>query len=49
LAAGMRPDYFAVRQAADLAPPRAGGESLVVLAAAYCGPARLIDNIVLKN
>ena len=49
LAAGMRHDYFAVRQAADLAPPRAGGESLVVLAAAYCGPARLIDNIVLKN
>ncbi|MGI9329255.1 MAG: pantoate--beta-alanine ligase [Gammaproteobacteria bacterium] len=48
LAAGMRPDYFAVRRAADLAPPRAGHDSWGVLAAAYGGSARLSDNILLN-
>jgi pantoate--beta-alanine ligase len=43
-AAGLRPDYFSVRRAADLGPPGAETD-LVVLAAAWLGKARLIDNI----
>ncbi|MGO9804419.1 MAG: pantoate--beta-alanine ligase [Steroidobacteraceae bacterium] len=44
-AAGLRPEYFSVRRAADLlaADPAAG--ELVVLAAARLGRARLIDNV----
>jgi pantoate--beta-alanine ligase len=45
MAAGMRPDYFAVRRAADLGTPDVTDAELVVLAAAYCGSARLIDNL----
>jgi len=44
-AAGLRTDYVSVRRAADLAIPDAGDRDLVVLAAAYLGRARLIDNI----
>jgi pantoate--beta-alanine ligase len=44
-AAGFVPEYFAVRQAADLAPLRAGTRDLVLLAAARLGAARLIDNL----
>jgi pantoate--beta-alanine ligase len=44
-AAGLQPDYFAVRRAADLAPPDAASRELVVLAAARLGRARLIDNV----
>jgi len=43
--AGFRPDYFAVRQAADLAPATAVARELVVLTAARLGKARLIDNV----
>jgi pantoate--beta-alanine ligase len=43
--AGMRPDYFAVRQSQDLAPPRPEATQLVVLTAARLGKARLIDNV----
>jgi pantoate--beta-alanine ligase len=43
--AGFRPDYFAVREAADLAPARPETRELVVLAAARLGRARLIDNL----
>jgi pantoate--beta-alanine ligase len=43
--AGFRPDYFAVRQSADLALPQPDATELVVLAAARLGKARLIDNI----
>jgi len=42
--AGMRPDYFSVRRADDLGPAATEGD-LVVLAAAWLGKARLIDNI----
>lgn len=46
---GWRPDYVAVRRRADLTPPDAtaiaGGEPLVVLAAAWLGATRLIDNL----
>ncbi|HET9329286.1 MAG TPA: pantoate--beta-alanine ligase, partial [Steroidobacteraceae bacterium] len=44
-AAGFRPDYFAVRQATDLAVPAAAARELVVLVAARLGRARLIDNV----
>jgi pantoate--beta-alanine ligase len=43
--AGLRPDYFAVRRAADLGSPEVGARELVVLAAARLGKARLIDNV----
>ena len=44
-AAGLRPDYFSVRRAADLAAPGPADRDLVVLAAAWLGRARLIDNL----
>jgi pantoate--beta-alanine ligase len=43
--AGLRPDYFAVRRAADLTAPDRETRELVVLAAARLGRARLIDNV----
>jgi pantoate--beta-alanine ligase len=43
--AGFRPDYFAVRDAANLSAPLAGTHALVVLTAARIGKARLIDNL----
>jgi len=42
---GLRTDYIDVRRAADLLEPDPGETDLVVLAAAYLGKARLIDNI----
>jgi len=46
VAAGLRPDYFAVRRAADLGEPAVTDRHLAVLAAAHVGRARLIDNIL---
>lgn len=43
-AAGFRPDYFEIRDAETLGEPRAGRD-LVVMAAAWLGRARLIDNL----
>jgi pantoate--beta-alanine ligase len=43
--AGMRVDYFSVRNAVDLSPPTASTTELVVLAAARIGRSRLIDNL----
>jgi len=43
--AGFRPDYVRIRRARDLAVPVAGDTGLRVLAAAWLGKARLIDNI----
>ena len=43
--AGLRPDYFAVRQSQDLASPQPDSTHLVVLTAARLGKARLIDNV----
>ncbi len=43
--AGLRPDYFAVRDAEDLQPPRPKSQELVVLTAARLSRARLIDNL----
>ncbi|MEO7387755.1 MAG: pantoate--beta-alanine ligase, partial [Gammaproteobacteria bacterium] len=45
-AAGFRPDYFAIRQAADLGPPEAASRNLVALAAGHLGRTRLIDNLL---
>ncbi|WP_019561609.1 pantoate--beta-alanine ligase [Caldimonas manganoxidans] len=48
---GWQPDYVSVRRRTDLLPPTpeqlAGGEPLVVLAAARLGRTRLIDNLEL--
>ena len=46
---GLRPDYFEIREAADLASPRPDSNDLVVLAAAWLGRARLIDNVRLTR
>jgi pantoate--beta-alanine ligase len=47
VAAGFRPDYFAIRNADDLGIASATSRSLVVMAAAQLGRARLIDNLVI--
>ena len=44
-ALGMRPEYISVRRATDLDLPQAGDQDLILLAAAWLGGARLIDNI----
>ena len=44
---GLVPDYLSVRRQADLEPAAAGDRRLVILAAAYLGRARLIDNLLL--
>ena len=44
-AQGLRPDYFAVAQADSLQPAAADDTHLVILAAAFLGPTRLIDNV----
>jgi pantoate--beta-alanine ligase len=46
---GMKPDYFAVRRAADLGAPANDTRHLVVLTAARLGKARLIDNIQVRK
>lgn len=42
--AGVRPDYFCIRRAEDLAEPDGNGENLIILVAGSVGKARLIDN-----
>lgn len=44
-AAGLRPEYFSVRRSVDLGEPEANDRELSILAAAWLGPARLIDNV----
>ncbi|MET0123716.1 MAG: pantoate--beta-alanine ligase, partial [Candidatus Thiodiazotropha sp. 6PLUC9] len=46
LSAGFRPDYYAIRSADRLAHPSQDDSRLVVLAAAYLGKTRLIDNLI---
>lgn len=43
---GMKPEYLAIRRAEDLAEPDATDRKLVILAAAWLGKTRLIDNLV---
>ena len=45
---GMRPEYVAIRRGADLLEPRCDDTELVVLAAAWLGETRLIDNVELS-
>lgn len=48
--AGFRVDYLAIADAATLqTPPPSDSRPLVVLAAAYMGEVRLIDNILVNN
>jgi pantoate--beta-alanine ligase len=44
-AAGFRPEYFAIRRAEDLEMPRPEDSALRILAGAWLGKARLIDNV----
>ncbi|MEJ1402708.1 MAG: pantoate--beta-alanine ligase [Candidatus Sedimenticola sp. (ex Thyasira tokunagai)] len=46
-AAGFRRDYFQIRRSHDLTSPSRDERSLVIVAAAYLGRARLIDNLQL--
>ncbi|MDD2057311.1 pantoate--beta-alanine ligase [Pseudomonas sp. GD03860] len=46
--AGFRPDYLEVRQAISLRPATADDRDLVILAAAFLGATRLIDNLHLN-
>jgi len=43
--AGFRPDYVSVRRQIDLGPAQQGDRELVILAAAWLGKTRLIDNL----
>ncbi|PVV12138.1 MAG: pantoate--beta-alanine ligase [gamma proteobacterium symbiont of Ctena orbiculata] len=43
--AGFTPDYYAIRRAEDLQPPDPDERDLVILAAAFMGTTRLIDNL----
>lgn len=43
-AAGLRPDYLEIRNAVDLQPASDASTEVVILAAAYLGKTRLIDN-----
>ncbi len=47
--AGFRLDYFAIRRAADLSPPDNHEAPMVLLAAAWLGQARLIDNVLVNG
>ena len=46
---GFRPDYISIRRRADLAVPGPRDAELVVLAAAWLGRARLLDNVELNR
>ena len=43
--AGFSPDYYTIRRADDLSEPKEADQSLVIVAAAFLGKARLIDNL----
>lgn len=45
--AGFRPDYLEIRRPDDLLPPEGGEMRLIILAAAWLGRARLIDNLLI--
>jgi pantoate--beta-alanine ligase len=48
-ASGFNTDYLSICRQSDLKPATAEDSDLVILAAAYLGKARLIDNLVLVN
>jgi pantoate--beta-alanine ligase len=43
--AGLRPDYFGIAAANTLTPAQPADRELVILAAAFLGSTRLIDNL----
>ncbi|ANF26091.1 pantoate--beta-alanine ligase [Stutzerimonas stutzeri] len=45
-AAGLRPDYLEIRNAADLQPVKPDSHEVVILAAAFLGKTRLLDNLL---
>lgn len=45
---GLRVDYLEIREAAQLRAPRPEDRKLVILAAAYLGSTRLIDNLTVE-
>ena len=47
--AGLKPDYFSICDAPSLFPATVNDKDLVILAAAYLGNTRLIDNISIKS
>lgn len=47
-AAGLKPEYLSVRQVEDLKVATESSKQLVILVAAWLGPARLIDNVVVS-
>ncbi len=46
---GLQVDYIAIRRSEDLARPAPGDRAMRVLAAAFCGKTRLIDNLHAGN
>lgn len=48
LGAGLRPDYLEIRESVGLHPARAEDTRLVILAAAFLGTTRLIDNLAFE-
>lgn len=49
LEAGFRPEYVSIRRVEDLWPAQPEDKNLVVLAAAWLGSARLIDNVIINT
>lgn len=47
--AGIQPDYFSICNAHNLQAASEHDREIVILAAAYVGPSRLIDNIIVKR
>ena len=47
--AGFKPEYFTLRRAADLQPDDRTTQELVILAAAWLGNTRLIDNVTVTR
>jgi len=45
---GFEPEYVSIRRAGDLGEPNQGSGELVILASAWLGDARLIDNLVIE-
>ncbi|WP_407295496.1 pantoate--beta-alanine ligase [Stutzerimonas zhaodongensis] len=45
-AAGLRPDYLEIRNAEDLQPVTTSSREVVILAAAFLGKTRLLDNLL---
>lgn len=48
-ASGLRPDYLEIREAGSLRPAGPGDRQVVILAAAFLGTTRLIDNLAVDR